>query len=759
MLHYCLKDLSIDIRKIQNSRSKSHPCIVPIHKNKFDLITFIQFIDSLSRDFIVSSFSHYRDIISIKVLHINHQNPNGRDFTFFINILQDFERFNVKAWDSQKNLIFQNINGINCICLTPFSNTSVFFSENSTWNETFPYKNSILYILGNYIARKNTNFPLFLKYAFQGFLSNRTHKRHLLPFANPDDIIQIFHHLPGYIYINLLSTYSDGYSINVPEGEKKLKYFIWIMPWVKTTLMRPQYLQLDASFYALKPYCYCIFHSIYYNCSCPFAITIFPSEKFRLYDLFFKGINIFNINIPNLANTPVLSDMNEALKKFCKKYLFKHYYCHRHIIEALGAKSAFGIWGTRILKCRTYISFKQEKEFIIVELQSYEDELRKSLIIDNDTQRRINNIKIMLTELDEISDEDIETYEKSNYFMPKWANWIRREDHVPRCSNHCEGFHGNINKNLPTSGIRSFKTGFLTITNFILNYLNNPKDNIGNSFKKKHSKYIDKIKEILKEHPESFLKCSQKNCDCEEAIYYEKIYGVYLPCIHTVLYTIVNLELFITLYQSQTINAQEFFITFLNKYPKNMYERSKYHENGIQEIRKIYKDNKNQFLLNGNPGNATIDSDCIWIAQLFISRLLYQLPSANEIRPTDKKYIVNQVKYDIDNDDDDDDDDDVIEEKRIKRIKIKEDNNILLDIPDDENYQIIRKKFIETKAEIKAVHKKLCDQAEEICFASFYKNFVKNLSGNQDINKCLADFKISAWKMADTKAGKNKFFQ
>lgn len=63
---------------------------------------------------------------------------------------------------------------------------------------------------------------------------------------------------------------------------------------------------------------------------------------------------------------------------------------------------------------------------------------------------------------EEINDEingNKNIYE-SLYFMPKWAIWYRCNFHIPRCSNHSEGVHGNINQTLIKHGIYSMKSVF-----------------------------------------------------------------------------------------------------------------------------------------------------------------------------------------------------------------------------------------------------------------------------------------------------------
>lgn len=82
----------------------------------------------------------------------------------------------------------------------------------------------------------------------------------------------------------------------------------------------------------------------------------------------------------------------------------------------------------------------------------------------------------MLTDPLEIGKEENIMNKKviqSEYYITRWSNWFRRKEHVPRCSNHCEGAHGNISQELKKKGQKSFLSGFKVITDYILNYLQN----------------------------------------------------------------------------------------------------------------------------------------------------------------------------------------------------------------------------------------------------------------------------------------------
>ena len=80
--------------------------------------------------------------------------------------------------------------------------------------------------------------------------------------------------------------------------------------------------------------------------------------------------------------------------------------------------------------------------------------------------------------------------------MPKWVIWYRRNFHIPRCSNHSEGAHGNINQTLTNHGIYSMKSGFSKIIKYIFSYIENRKKTYGDSFLKKHKEIREQVREV-----------------------------------------------------------------------------------------------------------------------------------------------------------------------------------------------------------------------------------------------------------------------
>lgn len=284
----------------------------------------------------------------------------------------------------------------------------------------------MIFLLDNFIAKKQSTTPLFLKNAFFGFLSKKTQTRRQTALSPIQDFIEIIKHLPGYILIkyrkipklnqndknfliceeNLLKSLIFKYN----NSDMVFSELIWIMPWFVDIKDQIQYLEIDASFKAVKPYAFCIFHSILNNSSIPIALSISPHECQNLYELFFECCKKYELD-DDLSNIPVLSDMGDCIIAFCKHHGLANFFCHRHIIQNFGPRSSFGIWAAKILKCKTYTKFLEIREDIIAELNSLIS--KNSPIIDHNLQLKIDHLKIML--INPYNEEEEEDY-------IKWAN-------------------------------------------------------------------------------------------------------------------------------------------------------------------------------------------------------------------------------------------------------------------------------------------------------------------------------------------------
>ena len=153
--------------------------------------------------------------------------------------------------------------------------------------------------------------------------------------------------------------------------------------------------------------------------------------------------------------------------------------------------------------------------------------------------------------------------EDSNYYIYKWARWLRADFHMGRCSNHAEGAHGNINESINRRGNSNFSSGLSATINYILNYFQNRKLNHGKSFSIRHSKIIEKIKNLLSSPSFNYKKYIIE-CNCEDEFYNKSLYGVPFLCFHKIIAQIYLCDELKDFSKTNSIDIEDFIIHFLN---------------------------------------------------------------------------------------------------------------------------------------------------------------------------------------------------
>ena len=201
-------------------------------------------------------------------------------------IIINFTDFHVFIRDGIHYMNRDDKNKISYVCFKPFSlnNSQIdYFSQNVKWNCNFPFQNSVLFIFGNFAAKDTANTPLFLKYAFIGFLHSKTFSRRQSILSSSSDFLQMCTHLPGFVYV-LYQNVTVNPSFVTKENKKRsflfqienkqaiLKSLIWNMPLAVRIIDKIHYIELDASYKAVCPYYYCVYHDVFINSSIPFAI-------------------------------------------------------------------------------------------------------------------------------------------------------------------------------------------------------------------------------------------------------------------------------------------------------------------------------------------------------------------------------------------------------------------------------------------------------------------------------------------------------
>lgn len=321
------------------------------------------------------------------------------------------------------------------------------------------------------------------------------------------ELMNLLKSLPGYIEVCEQQTTGNGLQIS---EDHEIQRITWICAWASERLRETQYIELDTSFKATKPYVYCCVHSIINNESIIIGITITTTESSKLYEETYLAFEKSGINSTLLNRIPVLTDMGTGLFTFCSNRNIKQFLCHRHMLETFG-NPIFKSWVKRLLECTS-----EEEYDITCVLISHEINLWTSTISDpSQLSNKIIDIQCM-----------IDKFSISNYYRyEKWALWIRANYSVGRCTNHAESMHHVFN-----SHIHPFMN-LLRRINIIIDYtfkhFNNHNLNHGRSMKEK----FWKMKAISRGSDDTTIK---QSCNCGWNEFYSKLFGVEFPCIHKI---------------------------------------------------------------------------------------------------------------------------------------------------------------------------------------------------------------------------------
>lgn len=758
--------------------------IVPLNQTRFDIVSFIEFADALTKEYICSYFSNTSYQIE---LYAHKAALDDHSVSFIIKIKKNYSDINVYIQDAIHTMTIQPKEGIKCIVLEINSikenEFDIFGQTSYKWNDELGKQNSVLFRFGQFVSNRNCKSPIFLKNSFSCLQDPRTKNRNKTSFASFDNMKNLIEHLPGYVYFKyqdppkvLPDHVFTSSLINIDDKPKIITSFLWILPFTHSIIKQIHYMEVDASFKACKPFKYCIYQGIYFNASIPLALSFAPEESTQLYEMLFNGCKKHGLIYEVFEGINVLSDMGGAIQAFCNLHQMPKNFCHRHIIEAFGARSSFGLWSNRLLKCKTHEEYLKQREYVASELLEYErkiKEIEKEKLKMHKTFKLVNNmkipqkiieIKIMLYDPDFDAKEKapIKNIENSNYYIYRWAIWVRKFNHIPRCSNHSEGTHGNINHTLPSRGKKSIKVGLSKIANYIISHISRLPDTYGNSFKIRHSKFMSKVTSILKEEKaDSYTKCFNKECNCDEREYTELIYGVQFPCIHTCMNKFVlneNLKYFLDCFvESKDLpTIKDFFLDLLDIFPHKYFESAIFDRyksiDYVKQIKKKYEiqyPNFNEYLAEN-------------IALPFLTCFTFTLPQMIQF---DNKFTFNMIEKDNDNEQYDfisHNEEEEEEDISIKKFRLRDEvHRFTFTNSNNEIARLIKLKFEETMNEILTVYPELENDSSLSCFEIFIDDYMPIINLNDpkiNIVDILSSFKIQCWKRADEVANQNVFF-
>ena len=746
IMRYRMKNGTFSKTILNSSRQHQKIEIIPENKNEFSLFDFITFAYSTYPQFITEP----PERSTSKGIYLTlHSKPNKREicqeilssrqklYSIRIEIDENFKDIRVFVKDFLN--YFNNDDNLLIFNLTAFNYDifdKILLKQDSC---------SMLTSFGQYVSNKTVKCPIFLKYSFSKFQSKRT-QRYKSKFSSTDNIIKMLQNIPGQLLFRYQQNGYGGYNFKFKNGQiSTVNSISWIFPWASEVIQKVHYCQIDGSFKAFPGYSFCIFHGIYFNESIPFAFTLNPTENFQLYNLIFDCLDFYKIDSNIFKGRLVLADMGKQIKLFCQSFNMPRFICHRHLIERFGSNSPIGLMVARLLKSKNESEYLKISAEINAELKIYINYKKTYSQIDSITQKKIDKLKIMLSGLN--------GKEESNYYIFKWARWLRADFHMGRCSNHAEGAHGNINESINRRGNYNFSTGLSATINYILNYFQNKKTNHGKSFSIRHSKLIEKIINLLSS-PSFNYKKYIIGCNCEDEFYNNSLYGVPFPCIHKIIAQIYLCDEIKDFSKLNSINIEDFIIYFLNM--KINYSKNFSKEQIDQKVLEICNYYSKSVKINLDK-NTTFS-----FIQKMLTIFCYRLPdplefnedyTKNQFHCEETAPIViknNSTKF----------------TKRKEKVKIDDlsfwTRNCVNDIQ-----LLCKSKYYETVKEIIFIYKDIGERAYSICndnydlyISEIYlqsEMLFQNENEMPNILSKIGEFKIKCWLDADKLMNDHKF--
>ena len=386
-------------------------------------------------------------------------------------------------------------------------------------DETRLRENSLLFQVSLYFTANSHPCPDYAFIYFKKIL-HKDEQQTNLSLVFPGDkmaksISDLLDYCPGYIKV--------CYQKNVNENE--IRYLSIIFPWSLDVLNISHYLEFDGSFFAMRPYTFCLAHGIYFNESLPLSITVAPTESKELYQMIIDHFNDLYPNVIKWDKKTILSDMGGSIQSVCAKNKIKQYFCQRHILQHFGSSSVLAIFANRLLQCHSYHEYMQVCYDVENELTEYIVERRKVAKLTEVFKSKVKDLRIMMN--NEKGDKN------SNYYYKNWALWVRRDDHVCKCSNHIESMHRVINSSL--GNCHSMKKKISNLVDTTISHFVQFPSRFGSSIKRKIKTNIDYISKKLQNPGFDILSLCNDTCFCEEDIYNSLIYGTEIPCQHQLL--------------------------------------------------------------------------------------------------------------------------------------------------------------------------------------------------------------------------------
>ena len=225
----------------------------------------------------------------------------------------------------------------------------------------------------------------------------------------------------------------------------------WIAPWAASAIQHGGYFSLDASFYALRPYVYCVPHVVFCNTSIPLGLAVWTSESVELFSLFYDLLP--ESSREALTRLTCITDEGSALQSFLNDLKIRQVFCHRHMIQSFGSSGMLGALVRVLLKSSSQESFNRRRQYCNDVIMAAEQ--------DGRTFDKIDKYWTLSCQV-RVSKTLIEAKRDQSY-LEKWALWCRGS--VANTTNHVESFHRSLNHAVCPNGK---KLGFKKSLNLVI---------------------------------------------------------------------------------------------------------------------------------------------------------------------------------------------------------------------------------------------------------------------------------------------------
>lgn len=242
---------------------------------------------------------------------------------------------------------------------------------------------------------------------------------------------ELVHSLSGKKYVVYDKQEQNEKEDSFCIDNKKVKLFCWVPNWSKAIVEKCSYIEIDGTFKILYPYVAFFFIAVINNIGIPICMSCSPTERAISYLFTWNCLIKAGIDERLLKQLEILADMGKAIEKFVLIVELRLHWCHRHLLERLGANGEYADIMNDFLNCKTYQDYISMLNTYVVDIFP---KIHKEIESIKDLNDR--NVKTQLF-------SKLKNYIEKDH--PKWGMWNRIPKGIARASNHVEGYHSNLN--------------------------------------------------------------------------------------------------------------------------------------------------------------------------------------------------------------------------------------------------------------------------------------------------------------------------